>query len=656
MSRFPIEPAYDMMVNCITIMKRDALALLLHPYKNGLVPRSVLKDSIGRFFTELFSLQQRFPQMRFNLVLPGYILECADPLQLAQLRDLGKRAVVELMCTGYTEPFLSFSPPELTVKNIRYGLNVIEELTGMVPRGFLPPFSNWEPSFIADLRQAGLRYVLLSNELLTAETRPLCGYWVTEHAGSSIGLIGTTELNLSAPQTDFIEWLRQTYIRNTAQVMDPFLVLHYLLPLCSPKTDETHTALRFTIEELEKNLLSYQPVCLSDFLETTSPVGMQYIPTSLQTGRRGAVDLHFLNYLFSFDQIGFLQRKLLDIFDRLQSSGDSRFAEPRLRDLFFVQDINRFLPGAESGFEVAADREATYARLVKIDHAIDALQKNDGGRVSINDYLHNGGKTIILANSALKLFISHLAGGQLIGFDLRKACVNLCSVYNPARRKQPDIIVPNASRTWFLDRILPETLSGNDYEALIAGDTGDFHSGAFDYKIHTTTGGINVSLVRTGSCRHDEHMYPLRIEKVFGIEHEHPELTFVYQIHNPSLMAVNFTFATELNLYFPGITSGQVRLTAGKNSYDQPGFRFLRLPDLTYWEINDRSGGIQLRLQTQKAATLWLLPQTPASQSRQGIRAVLTWPVTLEPSSQLKLLGKIICKSLRRESGGDDAL
>ena len=636
-------------------MKRDALALLLHPYKNGLVSPSVLRESITRFFTELFSLLQQYPQLRFNLVIPGYILEAADPIHLAQLRDYGKRTIIELICTGYTEPFLSFSPPELTIKNIRYGLQVIEELTGMVPRGFLPPFSNWEPSFIAELRDAGMRYVLLSNELFTDEIRSACGYWVTEHAGSSIGLIGTNVLNPFQPQPDFIECLRSVYANNSTPDVEPFIVLHYPLPLCSPKTDDAREFFRTTIEEIEKHLLSFQPACLGDILGNVNPVGMQYIPTSLQMGRRGTVDLHFLNYLFSFDQIGFLQRKLLDIFNRYRSLTDPRPATELLRELCFLQDINRFLPGNESGFEVATDREATYSRLIAVDREISARQKNDGGRVSINDFLHNGGKTIILSNSAIKIFISHLTGGQIIGCDLLRSCVNLCSVYNPERRRHPDIIVPDASRTWFLDRILPEHLSENNHDVLLTADTADFHSGDFDYKVHSTTSGTSVSLVRTGSFRRDDRLYPLRIDKVFGIEHEHPELLFVYQLSNPSLMTVNFTFATELNLYLPGSTTGQVTLKAEKNRYDTPGRQLLRLPDGTSWELHDAKSGIAIALQTQKPATLWCLPSSPTDRT-EGYRIILTWPIALEPSSQFKILGKIICKSPRKVSGGTDAV
>ncbi|MBN1307535.1 MAG: DUF1926 domain-containing protein [Chitinispirillaceae bacterium] len=632
-------------------MRRNALALLLHPFKNGLLPRAALKESLGRFFEALFAMLQSFPQVRFNLVIPGYLLESADPLLLARLRDCCKKNFVELVCTGYTEPFLSLSPPELTIQNVRFGLRIFEELTGKPSRGFLPPFSNWEPSLIAELRAMGLRYTLLSNELFSDDTKTACGYWVAEHTGSSIGLIGTHVLNHANPPADFIDWLRLTFENGSEAVSEPFIVLHYLLPLCAEKTDDALNYLQSTVREIDKHLLTYQPVCFSDFLNSTGPLGLQYIPTSLQIGRRGSVDLHFLNYLFSFDQIGFLQRKLLDIYDRLGTPEGKRSADALLRDLFFVQDINRFLPGRDAGFEIAADRRASYARLIAIDREIHAQKKSNGGRVRITDFLRNGGKIIILSNNSVKTFIDPHNGGQIIGFDFRRRLINLCGVYNPSRRPQPDIIVPGASRTWFLDRILPDIGNEPESDGWLTGDTADFQSADFDHKIRKTATGITVSLVRAGSFSVGDKPCPLHLEKVFGLERESAELIFIYQFSNPSLMAYRFTFSTEFHFFLPGVADGSACLLAGKSSYDHIGRRTLRLPALTAWSIADRCGGIRLQLQAQKPLTFWCLPADAPAGSPEGVRIVLTSAVALDPSSCYTVTGKLCCGSIKKTAG-----
>lgn len=636
-------------------MKRYALALLIHPYKTGVVPRSQLRASTSLLIETLCSVLLQYPQMRFNLVLPGYILEAADPLLSARLRDLCKRLLLEMICTGYTEPFLSLSPADLSVSNIMHGVHVIEELTGQTPRGFLPPFSNWEPSFIKHLRTSGFRYSLLSNELFSHETQNVPGYWVAEHTGSSIGLIGTNILDTATIKNNFIDTIKTLFTSEAAAMQDPFAVLHYLMPLQPDKLEESCANILHMAKTIDKNLLHYQPVCISDFISTVNPVGMQYIPASLQTKRCGTVDLHFMNYLFSFDQIGFLQRKVLDIFERLTPYLEGKKATTLLHELFFAQDINRFLPGNEAGFEVASDRSDTYRHIINIDANLRQLSQNSGVRTRITDFLHNGGKTIIISNKNLKLFIDPQNGGQITGLDFRPRQINLCSMYNPQRRKLPDIIVSGSSRTWFLDRILQDPENSPDSATHLFNDTSNLQHGAMSYKMRKNSEGSTLSLMQTGSFINDEKIQPLLVEKVFGIENEHAEISFVYQFSNPSLIQYHFIFATELNLFFPGFSQGEVQLSTGKCRYSLADNKLLQLPDLTSWYIEDPYGGIRVTFQMQKPATIWCLP-SPQNVTPDGIPLIMTTAVIMEPSSRFKIVGKISCKPLKAQAGLDDAL
>ncbi len=638
-------------------MKRKAIAILLHPFKNRLVPGKILKESLGRFFETIFDLLQRFPQLRFNLVVAGYQLECVDPILIARLRDLCNKNLLEIVCTGYTEPFISLSPPDLTVKNIGFGLEVIKEFTGKSAYGFLPPFSNWEPSFISHLRALGFRYTLLSNKLFSEENQRACGYWVAEHAGSTIGLAGTTMVNYTMSPSEFIDRLNSIFDNDSRADSDAFITPHYLLPLCSEKTDDALVGLRLTVEEIEKNLLAYQPVCLNEVINTLEPLGLQYIPASLQIERSGAPDLHFLNYLFSFDQIGFIQRKMLDIYDRLQSSEQNDAKKPFLKELFFIQDINRLLPGKEAGFQIEADRGFTYSKMIAVDKQLRKNSKE--GRVRITDFLRNGGNTIILSNNNLKVFIDPHHGGQIIGVDFRRKTINLCGCYNSKCYPQPDIIVPNFSRTWFLDRILETRESEFTKESQLIEDKGFFHSSDFDYRIRKTAAGINVSLIRNGSfLTHENKAYPLQLEKLFGLERESSQLLFVYQFSNPSLMAYGFTFSTELNISLPGLTRGAVQLIAGKNRYENLGNNFLMVPSITVWSIVDRVGGVRIQMQTQKPLTIWCLTSNSTDNDTDGLRVILTLPMVLEPSAQRKIIGKILCKTVLNSFSkrDDDAL
>lgn len=637
-------------------MKRNTFALLLHPYKNALLPRDVLGKSIDHFFNRLFIMYQSYPQLRFNIAIPGYLLECTDPLLLGQLRDLCKRNIIEMICTGYTEPFLSLSPPELTSANIDHGLHVIEELIGCIPRGYLPPFSNWEPSFIPALRSLGFRYALLSNDLFSQDTRDVCGYWVAEHTGNSIGLIGTRLLNWKASPPDIHSILKTAFSGNNDLTGEPFVTLHYLLPLSPEKREDAFAFFQKSVDEIDKHLLTYQPVCLNEPLGNSNPIGLQYIPTGLQMGRMGKAALHFLNYLFSFDQIGFLQRKLHDTYIRMTRLSDQRSTSALLKLFYQIQDINRFLPGSDSGIELPADRSSTYRHLLSLDEKIRILSKAKGGRVRVTDFLRNGGKTIILSNQNVKTFVDHHNGGQIIGFDYRKRQVNLCSVYNPTRYTVPNIVVSGATRTWFYDRIIPHT--GNEPESAthLSDDTSDFNRTTFDYKVHNNPSGINVSLLRTGSFINNERQCPLTIEKVFGLDKDRSSLSFVYQFTNPSLMEYDFIFCTELYIFLPGITTSHATLSAHNKTYGALGTTFLRLPQTAACSIDDPASGIRLQFQLQKSSTIWCLPPTDTRETVQGLRLAISLPVHLASTSPIKFLGKIVCKPIKTTNEVSDAL
>lgn len=637
-------------------MKRTTFALLLHPYKNALLPQEVLRNSIGTFLSSIFTIYQSYPQLRLNIVLPGYLLECADPLLLGQLRELCKKNVIEMICTGYTEPFLSLSPPELTVANIRHGLQLTEELIGYTPKGYLPPFSNWEPSFIPSLRSMGFRYALLSNELFSPETQNACGYWVAEHTGDSIGLIGTRLLDGNEAPPDIYTTLKASFADNTTAISDPFVTLHYLLPLSPDKQEQALTFLQKSVENIDKHLLTYQPVCLGEPLGATNPIGLQYIPTGLQLGRMGKVALHFLNHLFSFDQIGFLQRKLLDTYVRMTRLPDQRSVAPLMNGFYRVQDINRFLPGSDSGIEVPPDRATTYRHLIALDAKIRSLSKVTEGRVRVTDFLRNGGKTIQLSNERIKTYIDYNHGGQLIGFDLRKKMVNLCSVYNPERYNVPDIVVSGSTRTWFYDSIIIPGGSEQETSTHLAEDSSDFNNSAFDYKVHKNPSGINVSLVHTGSFQNGDRQCPLTMEKVFGLDKDKASLSFVYQFSNPSLMEYDFLFTTELFLFLPGITAHGAILTTQNKTYEALGTVLLRIPQITNWSIDDSSSGIRLQFQLQKQSTLWCLPLADNDQPTQGLRIVISHPVKLASASPVKFFGKILFKTIKTKGEVPNAL
>jgi hypothetical protein len=622
--------------------------------------KAALREAIDHFVQNLLALINDFPHLRLNLIFPAYILEHLNPLLLSQLRDICKKGHLEWLLTGYTEPFLSLSPDPLTNNNIKTGLQVFTELNGETPRGYYPPFSNFEPSMIELIKNNGIQFIVVSNRLLPENLRPLCGYWMAEYSGSSIAVITSELIRQTTAPADFKDWLEKIYNADkTEQSSDKIAVLQYQIPLKYDLESNPYRWLHFAASEIDKHVLNYQTHTCSDLLNNYRPIGLQYIPSSLLIGTKDQVDLHFLNYLHTFDHIGIIQRKLMDIHNSYSSLKEMKNIANINKQLFAIQDINRLLPSRDYGFDNPNDRMWTYSKLIELER--DLFDKCDinGGQIRITDFLRNGNKSIILTNRKIKLYIDYNCGGTIFEFDYNDRLLNLCSGYNPEPHVRPDILLPGKSRTWFIDRIFPEETTGSDLIHKKTTDLGNFYNGQYAYKVSKNSNGIKTSLVKQGSILRGDKPCPLSIEKVFGLEKDSGIVSFVYQLSNPSLTTYTFRFTTELTICLPGLSKNTIKIVSKNQTFEKMGLEYNQMEAVTNWYIEDRTSGIRIHFLTQKPLDIWCLPSILPDSTLDpfnGVRLILSSIVTIEQSSQWKLIGKITCKKIRKKAEDIDAV
>ncbi|MCL2689722.1 MAG: hypothetical protein FWE57_07740, partial [Chitinispirillia bacterium] len=432
-------------------MKRDQLILLLQPYKNALVPKKELCGSINKFAEQLLALCERFPRLRFNAALPGYILECIDPLIISSLRDMFKRGQVEWLCTGYTEPFLSFSPQWLTNENILAGMKVFTELTGAAPQGYALPFSNWEPSHIDLFSGAGLKYAVVSNSLLDRNEAKSCGYWITEYTGSSIAVFPVWSYHRHNAPQNLMGWINENFPEDKSG--SKMLILRYLYSLDKPCDSDKEQSewIEKIAAEIDKHILELHPLRFKDVAGGTPPLGLHYFPSSLVPSQNEPASPYFLNLMHCYDQISILQRKLMEACDAVNSIKDAKLAAKLRRQLFFAQDINRFLPAEQTGFCSITDRLWSYGKLIETERELYKLKETQNGIIQLTDFLRNGYKSIIMSNSQLKVYIDHKNGAQIYELDFSDRLFNAAAVYSPKIHSRPNVITPRDSRLGFCD-------------------------------------------------------------------------------------------------------------------------------------------------------------------------------------------------------------
>jgi hypothetical protein len=641
-------------------MKRHAFALIIHPYKNALLGEDALRPALNRFVEKLVELTTGHQMLRFNLVVPGYLLELIDPILLAKLREIQKADRCEWLTTGYTEPFVSFSPQWLSMENIKRGKETYNDLVGYTPVGYFPPFSNWEPSFIDRLSDCAMQYAVVSRTLFSRKEKNCCGYWITEHSGSTIPIFPCHTFHMINAPTDVSDWLEHTFKSDPIKDSTTRLVtIEYLVLLSATQTQDPFQWLNDLAKVIDSLIVKYQVVRLSEFTTLANPLGMHYIPSSLVYSRGGEdLPADFLNQLHTFDQLSLLQRKMLDAAEAIQAGiGQKKFA-PLLRQLFFVQDINRYLPAAASGFAHAHDREWTYAKLIDIENQLLETERSVGSQLRIADFLRNGTKSIILANKALKVYIDHKNGGQIFEFDIRERRVNLCAGYNSRSFPSPRILCAGISRTSFIDLFLDQACTHREFTENNGKQIGDFITGQFQYKVKKDGKGVKAILSRQGSITCGEKTYPLFMEKVFGLGEEGSALSFVYQLSNPSLTSYGFTFAVSLTLSLPGLFKGQTYLMANRVSYKNLQSDSIILEDLTQWALFDSAAGIALHFHVQKPLHVWCFPtlREVGEGSSGTLTLMFSAPVNLQENAVWSLIGKMTFKKIRLKGTSANAL
>lgn len=620
----------------------------MQPYKNGLVPKKQLAESANRFARLLLSLCEKYSRLRINVAIPAYILECVDPLVLSSLRAMVKRGSVEWLSTGYTEPFLSFSPLTLTSENVALGATVFTELTGEAPAGYAPPFSNWEPSHIDMLRSAGVQYAVIANELVAKNVSESSGYWMTEHTGSSMALFPIRAYHRYNAPVDIMAWVKEIYPDAPPDGPPRMLILKYLYSLFPENADIQQAWVEQTAADIEKYILELQPLRFKDVLGNVPPLGLHYLPPSFVPSHNEPATPYFLNHLHCYDQIGILQRKLMDVYDSVRELKDAKLAARLRKSLFFAQDINRFLPSQRSGFCSVSDRLWTYGKLIDIEQELYALKDAQNCVIRLTDFLRNGYKSVIISNRSLKMCLDHKNGAQVYELDYLDRSYNACAAYNPAVRSKPNVIVPRESKLGFCDKIfIPGQFNLADYVKGAVKDCANFAEAPFEYTFKNSPSGVRVLLNCNGGFADDGRNCPLGMDKVFGLEKDSAALSYSYKLSNTSLTNYSFIFGIELPLALPGCGKGGARIIGGKTKSVISDKEPVAINDITDWAVEDDEAGVRIEFVSQKKVDVWLLS---------GDTLLITCPVEIESNAVMALTGKVSFRKIRVRGGTDDPI
>lgn len=625
-------------------MNRDSIALIIRPYKNSLMPPQQLKGHLDRFAERVASIAATYPNLRFNTAMPGYMLQHMDPIKLASLNEIKKNRCLEWLFTGYTEPFIGFSPIWLSEENLAQGRKTFEELTGEAPRGFIPAFSNWEPSIIDSLRKNNIGYTVLSNALISKNYRNQRGYWITEHMGSSMTIIPSISLHPSNAPANILRWLNRKVEDNKKE--NRLITIDFLTPLDSGN-DDPFEWIELFAKKLDTILLNYRLILLAEMVSDISPRGVQYIPPGMVLKRGDdTVVTEYANYLHTFDSLGLMQRKMLNIAERVSDVSEPKEKNRFLGKLFTIQDINRYIPSDQRGFSDITDRTFTFENLIELENQLDKNDSVKGGKIAITDVLRTGIKSIVLSNENLKVFINHKHGGQIFELDYLPRSVNVFSAHEPEPNSIPSLYHPPGRSEAFREHFLDLDCDRAEFMSRTAEEHADFSTGVFEYDVKKDKNSVKALLSGRGVVSYEETKIPVSMEKEFYLNGQKPILNYSYKLYNNSLTKCEFRFAVEVVVALPGVIQNKVSLKAGSESFRRLNWDRGTIESIDNVSITDSLKGFGVKFKTAEKCDLWFYPAVSDS-AYQGTALVLTFPVELNPSESWEFAGELDFRKVR---------
>ena len=461
------------------------LALVLHNHQpvgnfDG-VFEAAYQDSYAPFLDVL----DEFPEVAISLHTSGSLLEWivdAHPEYIDRLRSLIERGQIEIVGGPFYEPILAGIPRRDRIGQITAYGKYLDGLFGGPVRGMWVPERVWEPSFAADVAEAGIEYTVLDdyhfrNAGLNEDQ--LHGYYLCEDEGQLLKIFPGSER-----------------LRYTIPFQEPQATIDYLCSIAekAPGTIVTfgddgekfgtwpgtkkHVYeegwLRRFLQTLCDNRDWLQVVTLANAVDNVSPLGTCYLPDcsyremtewALPTERqsrylelthrleespewRGALDFikggFWRNFRVKYPEANEMYVRMLELSGRIdemlqaENSPDQLEALQRAKlELYRGQCNCTYWHGAFGGLYLPHLRDAIYRHLIAADTALEAAAERTDRWTQIDaaDFNLDARKEIRIAGERLVAYLAPSRGGHLYELDIRSTKHNLLATLN--RRPEP---------------------------------------------------------------------------------------------------------------------------------------------------------------------------------------------------------------------------
>lgn len=150
-------------------------------------------ESLMPLYKDVISALYNCPKLPFTVHISGSFLESCQAdnnILCTIINDMRKRKQVEIVGSGYYQPFFSLLPVSDGVDHIETMTNMLRKYFDRRQRGLYLSHSCWDPNFIPLLKKCGIDYCLLDRRLIIGQPHlnslaPIC----VEDSGKTVTVL-----------------------------------------------------------------------------------------------------------------------------------------------------------------------------------------------------------------------------------------------------------------------------------------------------------------------------------------------------------------------------------------------------------------------------------------------------------------------------------
>lgn len=604
-------------------------------------------------------------------------MEGHRPATMDLLGSLVARGQVELLSGGFYEPLLATIPTRDARGQVLMMNKYLKARFGCRPRGFWLTERIWDPGLPSVLANTGLRYTIVDDtHFYYAGLKPdeIYGAYMTEKEGKTLALLATPMilryLIPFKPVEEVMEHFR--HLEQTGKRVVVYGDDGEKFGLW-PGTHEWVIQkgwLRSFFGALQDNADWLQTSFPGQVIDDTPPLGRVYLPQAsyeemtewaLPADRTEALEdmvqslkdhgkweewRPFVrggvwdNFLVKYEEANRMHKKMVYLSDALAPDTEG------IKYLWRAQCNCAYWHGVFGGLYLGHLRRAVYQNLLRAQGFL-LDEKKDTAILEQVDIDKDGEEEFLIETPVLCLGISPGRGGGIFEISHIPKALNLTDVltrrYEAYHRRLKELdregeshcdrarsihetvaskdmnleqalVYDHYTRASFLDHLLPEETTVNEYAMGKYEELGDFTSGRYSVKTASATGSeAMVSLDREGRAG----LSPVRIHKEIRVGMR-GKAEIQWELTGFGESPVSCLFGTEWNLtLFSDRDPGRYYLFDGRGKRDvtETGVE----AGITSFSLINVPDGITVEFSFSEPVAVWFFPLMTVSMSEEGL-------------------------------------